>query len=124
MMNARFLFSVGTVVAAIVIGATCGCESATGTHSLTVTPSFVDLSTGVSGTSSNSISGTQTFTVSDDSLRELSLPLEWRVSNPTLGRIGAAGGTSASYIRTTAHGDNSIIVKDQYGAEGIATVRQ
>jgi len=97
-----------------------GCEEAKGTHALTVLPSYVDLT----ATSTASNSATQTFTVTNG-LRELSLPLEWSVSDPELGRIGAAGGYSASYIaNTNKSGNNTIFVKDQYDAEGVATVRQ
>lgn len=94
-----------------------GCEEAKGTQALTISPSFMDL------TASGSSNSTQTFTVTDG-LRSLSLPLEWSVSDPSLGHIGRQGGTSASYVRTAAHGDNSIVVKDQYDAEGVATIRQ
>lgn len=94
-----------------------GCEEGTGTKGLTVEPAFADLTSGFTNF-------TQTFTVSQEDLRELSLPLEWRVSDPSLGSIQAAGGFSASYVRTNKRGDNAIFVKDQYGAEGAATVRQ
>lgn len=106
------------VVLAIVSFLPCGCETDGDTVALVVTPSYVDLTT--SGTNQTQ---TQTFTVTDG-LRELSLPLEWRVSNPALGSIAEAGGTTASYITTGLPGDNSIIVEDQYGAEGVATIRQ
>jgi len=95
-----------------------GCEEAKGTRALTVSPSFVDLA-GAGSTNA----ATQTFTVADG-LRDLSLPLTWSVSDPSLGYIGRQGGISASYVKTKAHGDNSIIVRDQYDAEGVATVRQ
>lgn len=95
-----------------------GCETGGDTVALSVEPPFVDLT----GVNSNTVL-TQTFTVTGG-LRELSLPLEWSVSNPNLGTIASSGGSSASYVRTGSHGDNSIMVVDQYGAEGVATVRQ
>ena len=98
-----------------------GCEEAEDIRGLTIEPDFVDL-TGTTSASSNNLS--QTFTVSEDSLQTLSLPLEWSVSNPGLGSIASSGGSSASYVRFTAHGDNSIQVVDQYGSRGVATVRQ
>jgi hypothetical protein len=114
----KFFFA-STVALSVVIGAALflvGCDDK-GTVALTVEPAFVDLSS----SSSNVI---QTFTVTEG-LRDLSLPLAWEVSNPELGTIAGAGGDSASYVRTSgAHGDNSITVRDQYGAEGVATVRQ
>ena len=95
-----------------------GCEKATGTRWLTVSPSTVDLTSGVTN------SATLTFTVTAG-LGDLSLPLVWSVSDPTLGVIGSSGGLSASYVGyLTAPGYNAIHVKDQYGAEGVATVRQ
>jgi hypothetical protein len=118
-MNMKTILSlgaVGLIVAFSVASFLVGCED-TGTVALTVTPSYADIST-------SSSNGMQTFTVTAG-LRDLSLPLEWEVSNPGLGSIAGAGGNSASYVRTSdAHGDNSIIVRDQYGAEGVATVRQ
>ncbi len=112
----------GSVISLVALAAalflTCGCETGGDTVALTVTPSYVDLTT--SGTN---LTQTQTFTVTGG-LRELSLPLEWRVSNQSLGAIAEAGGTTASYITTGVSGDNSIIVEDQYGAEGVATIRQ
>jgi hypothetical protein len=122
-ISGRFL-SGGILMGLVAVSAAfmlSGCEEATGTRSLTVDPAFVDL-TGSSTTSSNTLN--QTFSVTEDSLQDLSLPLEWRVSNPGLGSIASSGGRSASYVRSSASGDNSIFVVDQFGAEGIATVRQ
>lgn len=97
-----------------------GCEDGSaGTHALTVEPAYVDLRTPFPTNSTQN----QTFTVTDGT-RELSLPLTWTVSDPALGRIGSHGGMSAAYVRTSAAGDNSIVVKDQYGAEGVAAIRQ
>jgi hypothetical protein len=97
-------------------GLMAGCDEADGTRPLTVTPGFVDLS-------QSTTNQTLTFTVTDG-LRELSLPLEWSVSNPELGSIGASGGTTASYRSTGKKGDNTVFVRDQYDAEGVATVRR
>ena len=103
-----------------VVWTNTGCEEADGTRGLVIEPAFADL-TGSSASSSNF---TQTFTVTEDSLSDLSLPLEWRVSNPGLGSIASSGGRSASYVRSGLTGDNSIFVVDQFGAEGAASVRQ
>jgi len=116
-MKALFSVSVAGLVAAVLVASLqVGCED-TGTVALTVTPDYVN----ISSTSSNTM---QTFTVTDG-LRDLSLPLTWQVSDPSLGSIAGAGGNSASYVRTSnTHGDNAITVRDQYGAEGVATVHQ
>jgi hypothetical protein len=113
--------------AAVVVGALiAGCETGGDTVALTVVPNFVDLSSTVSTNSTVTNAITQTFTVDTNGLRKLSLPLEWSVSDTNLGIIGASGGYSASYVRTSVsnHGDNAITVQDQYGAKGVATVRQ
>jgi hypothetical protein len=129
MKKMALLSVVAMWAAAVVVGALiAGCETGGDTGiGLTVVPSFVDLS--VSTTSTNSTTNTtitQTFTVETNGLRSLSLPLEWSVSDTNLGMIGASGGYSASYVRTSVsnHGDNAITVEDQYGAKGVATVRQ
>lgn len=73
-----------------------------------------------------STSDNVTFTVDTNSVTkgDLALPLEWRVSNPALGTITSSSGYSAVYSRTSQSGVNVIIVEDQYGAEGMATVNQ
>ena len=122
-MKSRLMAGLSVLVLSVVVSiALCsfltGCEDAKGTHALTVAPSYLDLTAG--GTNAT----TQTFVVTNG-LRELSLPLEWSVSNPELGTIGASGGYSASYIAyDNKSGINTVFVKDQYGAEGVATVRQ
>ena len=106
------------IAVAYLLAVHSGCETTDGTSGLTVTPSESALSG-----ASNSV----VFTVSDatnSNLRVLSLPLEWSVSNPALGSINERGGYSAVYVRNSGNGANVIRVKDQYGAEGIATVHQ
>jgi len=107
-----------SVICAVLI---TGCETGGDTVALTIEPAFVDLTSSSNGASTVL---TQTFTATGG-IRTLSLPLEWSVSNPNLGSIAASGGYTASYVRTGASGgDNSITVRDQYGAEGVATIRQ
>lgn len=104
-----------------------GCETGDGTTALTVSPTEVTL---ISDTNSSATVMTATFTVGSSTnslsggLRILSLPLEWSVTDPNLGSISAVGGTTAIYIRNNNVGVNTIIVRDQYGAEGVATVNQ
>ncbi|MDA0989693.1 MAG: hypothetical protein O3A51_02960 [Verrucomicrobia bacterium] len=94
-----------------------GCEKAKNTRGLIIIPGFADLTSGFTNF-------TQNFRVDPENLSDLSLPLVWRVGNPALGVISSSGGFSAAYARTGQHGDNSIFVEDQYGAQGTATVRQ
>jgi len=91
------------------------CETGKGTHALTIEPKEANLL----GGTNNLV----TFEVVDG-LRKLSLPLEWNVSNTDLGQIIHQAGNSATYERKTPHGINSVYVEDQYGASGLASVRQ
>jgi hypothetical protein len=54
----------------------------------------------------------------------LGLPLEWYTMNPAIGDIVSASGSNAVYARGNDSGENVIIVKDAYDAEGYATVVQ
>jgi len=99
-----------------------GCEDGSGTVALLLTPSSTTLS-GRTNTVTFTVGG-GTNSTADSGLRALSLPLEWWVDNPALGRIIAAGGTQATYTRTSQGGINVVRVRDQYDAEGYATVHQ
>jgi len=114
MMKSCFFIVFLTLATATLIGVT-GCEDAADTHPLAVSPSRVTMAG-----DTNSV----VFSVSSNSLRTLSLPLEWRVTNPALGFIQSAGGVSAAYTRTADDGVNTVIAKDQYDSEGLATVVQ
>jgi hypothetical protein len=98
-----------------------GCEEAKGTVGIQISPPSADLTA--------STRGGQTFTVLGGTnavanIRPLALPLIWSVADPSLGTIVEAAGYSAVYQRTTKRGVNSVLVRDQYGAEGIAGVTQ
>lgn len=112
----------GILVAVVAAMTLTGCEQGDGTTALTVDPVEVNLTT-ATGTNRTSI----TFTVIEG-LRDLSLPLEWKVSNPYLGNIAWASGTTATYAPASLTGSNLgvnvITVKDQYGAQGQASVIQ
>lgn len=123
-------------LAVIVVGAilNAGCEEGTNTKSLTLSPASSTLSdtgsaTVVSTNGTTNVTGavagqSVVFTVTSG-LQDLSLPLVWSVSNPNLGTIEAQGGISAVYGATSGqHGVNSVTVRDQYGAMGVAQVDQ
>lgn len=61
----------------------------------------------------------QIFTAMVDTNDPLIQTLEWRVTDPVLGNIVESRGFSAVYRR-----NNIIIVQDQSGKEGLATVIQ
>jgi hypothetical protein len=96
-----------------------GCETGSGLHALTVEPAEANLL----DNSGSNVNNTVTFMVTEG-LRGLSLPLKWDVSTPELGEIIHEAGNGATYQRTSLHGINSVYVEDQYGASGLASVRQ
>jgi hypothetical protein len=54
----------------------------------------------------------------------LFLPLEWSVSDPSLGTIISSAGFSAVYRSTGKVGDNVVTVRDQGDAAGTTVVVQ
>lgn len=90
-----------------------GCEEDSG-NSLGVEPSNSTIGPSDSAFILRVVSGT----------RDLSMPLEWSVSNPERGSISHSSGDSAVYIRTANNGVNTVTVRDQYGAKGAAFVEQ
>jgi len=113
-MKTKAVFAVAGAVAAVMIFV-CACEDAKGTTSLGVTPVYTIL---------EGVTNAVVLTVSSNDLRELSLPLEWWEENPYLGRVTQSGGVSALYSATGSKGINVVWVRDQYGAEGSATIEQ
>ena len=96
-----------------------GCDEAKGVNGIAVSPAAPT----VSVTATNGTSVTVLFTASLNGT--LALPLEWSVSNPSLGTIANHSGSNAVYAANgTATGDNIVSVKDQYDNEGFATVHQ
>jgi len=111
------MYCLAAVFAVVLVGYAvflAGCEPAIGAKALTVEPAEANLLGGTNNT--------VTLTVTEG-LRALSLPLKWWVTNPHLGEIAHSAGNRATYARTHEHGVNSIIVQDQYGAQGLASVR-
>jgi hypothetical protein len=94
-----------------------GCESSTSSNSaIVITPESASLS------SSNLVA---TFTASGvDTNTVLNLPLQWSVSDSSLGTIQAEGGVTAVYVSTGKIGSNAVKVRDQAGDEGVAAVGQ
>lgn len=96
--------------------AVTGCDEAPGLGWLIIEPAYIDLTLG---------SNVVEFVISTNSQGSaLGLPLEWLVTDTSLGRIVGAGGYRALYVRYSANGMNTIIARDQYDNEGFATVRQ
>lgn len=103
---------------------TTGCETRDEVNAniLSIKPSEVVLSG-----SSNTVTFVVDPVVRDYdgiSVRSVNLPLRWNVSNTALGAIVAHQGYNAIYARTSQTGVNVITVRDDSGAEGVATVSQ
>jgi hypothetical protein len=95
-----------------------GCESTeTSESTITVTPSSQSIAES---------DGTVVFAASAANTNGvLVLPLVWSVSAPNLGSVVSSGGLGAVYRRNgTVKGGNAVIVSDQAGAEGVASVNQ
>ena len=91
-----------------------GCESSTTDANITVSPSS---ETRTAGSDSHIL-----FTATGST--NLYLPLEWSVSNESLGHIVESKGNGAVYESNGTPGDNVITVKDQGVSEGVAVVSQ
>ena len=118
------MFMVFAVMAGMVI---CGCEGGDDdTTALIIEPTVYDFTTSTDTNGSNTASQTAVFTVSETNggLRAYPLHLTWSVSDSTLGGISSSSGYTAVYTNSSLSGVNVIMVRDQYGAEGSATVRQ
>ncbi len=124
-----------------------GCETDSGS-SLTVHPARIEMSgsdnmqvflaSGPITVDTNSASATTPEssgdTAGDEPLEDLdtvgggfgalAFPLEWSVSDPSLGAIIESSGRRAAYVRTSRAGMNIVTVRDQYGSEGFAVVEQ
>lgn len=102
----------------------CGCETGDGTVALSVSPSSYDFESSTNSGRSVTFTVEGSTTNETSGLRQLSLPLKWTVDNPDLGEINQSGGYTAVYVAYSVGGVNVVRVKDQYDAEGQATVTQ
>lgn len=97
---------------AVLIGLT-GCEKEENAVVITIFPNPIEIT----------VSNDTVLLTATGGLRALSLPMEWSVSSPLLGTIDTAyRGDSAVYVSRDVEGVNLVTVRDQYGAEGHATI--
>lgn len=61
---------------------------------------------------------------SADGNREIMYPLEWSVSDPSMGTLRSAAGDAVVYVAARRSGPNSVMVRDQSGAKGVAAITQ
>jgi len=141
MNKIEFRFTAGIAAMAVALAAILqvGCEDDGGaTNPLVIEPIVYDFTSlsGSTTTNAGATNGTTNVTVTAGGntntvvfsvvggTRDLSLPLEWEVSNQALGQIISVGGSNAVYVRTPASGVNVVTARDQYDSEGFATVIQ
>ena len=105
-------------VAVLVLLGAAGCEKAVTGRALEVTPP------GAVVAPRGSVRLTAGIPEAEKESRQLYYPLVWTVSNPSLGFMRDAAGDSAVYEAYNAEGVNTVAVRDQGGAEGIASVTQ
>jgi hypothetical protein len=95
-----------------------GCEK-------TTTRAVIDISPEAAAVEAK---GAVTFTASipeaERETRQLYYPLDWQVSNPGLGSVRQTAGDTAVYVAGDSEGINTITVRDQAGAEGVAAITQ
>ena len=106
--------------AAVLIALLPGCEETTTDVGITIAPQSATLTeAGASQVFEATSVGQGTGTVSG-----LFLPLEWHVSDSSLGSVVANGGSTAIYVSLGKSGQNVVSVKDQSGLKGVAVVTQ
>lgn len=107
----------GVVVVALALGGGLGCETTETTDTvIAVSPGEVVVTNAAQ---------TVVFTASYASTNvALAMPLQWSVSDDSLGIIKSSAGMTAIYESKGKVGNNSVTVKDQGQAEGVAIVNQ
>ena len=105
-------------VLAVVLLAGTGCEKTTTSKTLEVTPAASEIGPRVA------VVLTAAIPAAESETRQLYYPLEWTVSDGSLGSLRDAAGNSAVYVANDVEGVNTVTVRDQAGAEGIASVLQ
>jgi len=117
-MNKRGLGIGLVVVLAVVLLAGTGCEKTTTGKTLAVTPAASEIGPG------QAVALTAAIPQADREKRQIYYPLEWAVSNGALGSIRDAAGDTAVYVAGDSEGVNTVTVRDQAGAEGVASIAQ
>lgn len=113
----RLLASLAGIVVTLAAGVglswlAAGCDDSG--QLLDVEPGTITMGPSISTSVLAVVSGTQ----------DQSLPLEWNVTDPNLGQIVRNSDYSAIYFRTANNGLNIVVVSDQLGAQGFASVNQ
>lgn len=110
------------VVLAAVVGL-CACDETEQGTAVVVTPSSSTLYV-PNATVVLTAAPAEDGVVESNRVDALYLPLRWRVSDPAMGGISSQGGYTAVYVSTGRVGQNSVVVEDQAGSEGVAVINQ
>jgi len=106
------------VAVAIVFCAGCESEKTTTGITLTVNPASSVINT------NGIVLLTAGLPAGEQESRKIYYPLSWSVSNTKIGILRDMAGDSAVYEGRNAKGVNTVTVRDQSGAEGIAAITQ
>lgn len=106
------------VACSVAVVMLAGCEDASTKVVIVVTPADAAVDVRGAVTLSASVPAAEAET------RNLYYPLVWTVSNPEIGGLRDVAGNSAVYFAGNVAGVNTVTVRDQAGAEGIASVTQ
>lgn len=114
-----------TMIAAMMLWV--GCEESTSDMTIAVSPSSIGVTNSAASASVitfvASLPGATTN--SSGAAETLDFPLEWNLSDWSLGGIMETRGSSAIYVTTLGRaGANVITVRDQAGREGQAAIAQ
>ncbi len=100
-----------------------GCDSSTDSrHALTISPKEVTLDLNEQSKRYQEFSVTDT--TNPNPSNDVAAPIQWRVSDSSLGAIIRTTGITALYERTDKQGVNIISAINAYGDEGFATITQ
>ena len=117
MMKRLLLISAAAGVSLLVM-VCAGCEKTTTGIVIVLTPPDADIDV------SSAVTFTASIPAADSATRTLYYPLEWSVSKTGLGTIQQSAGNTAVYVAGKTEGVNTVTVRDQMGAEGVASVSQ
>lgn len=122
-MKTKWIQAIVAVAAVAVAGGLmAGCDDAETDSALQIVPAN-SVITGQGTTLFLTASDPDAVDASATNLNDMAiLPLQWSVSNPTLGRILSSAGYNAVYESHGGRGQNIVIVTDRFGREGLAVV--
>jgi len=108
----------GIIGLLLLLSGLTGCEKVTLNATIELTPDTATIA------STGSLTLVATIPADEQEERQLYYPLVWWVSNPALGFLQVTEGNTVVYVATGGSGVNTVMVQDQSGAEGIASVEQ